>query len=156
VLAVLAIGLPLALLIQPLIAENGSKSASLRFERDMETFGRAEAEIVGRQTAILTFPPNARVNRLEIAQRLRQEVLEPWRAASRPLLRATTLSPEEARSARMQEAVRDYVRARESAVELRALAFESGDPADEARATLAEKQLGKTLDVVNQLSNART
>ena len=90
--AVLVVVLPLALLAQPLTAESGSKSASLRFERDLETFGRAEAEIVRRQTDILTFPPNARVNRLEIAQRLRREVLDPWRAASRPLLQATTAS----------------------------------------------------------------
>ena len=87
-----------------------------------------------RQTDILTFPPNARVNRLEIAQRLRREVLEPWRAASRPLLQATTLPQDGSRSARRQEAIRDYLRARESAVELRALALETGDLADEARA----------------------
>ena len=154
--AVLAIVLPLALLAQPLIAENGSKSAGLRFARDMETFVRAEAEIVRRQTDILTFPPNARVNRLEIAQRLRHEVLEPWRAASRPLLQAATLPQDDSRSARMQEALRDYVRARASAIELRALAYESGEPADEARANLAEKQLGRTLNVVNSLANERS
>ena len=87
--------LPLALLAQPLTAESGSKSASLRFERDLETFGRAEAEIVRRQTDILTFPPNARVNRLEIAQRLRREVLEPWRTASRPLLAGAPRLPQD-------------------------------------------------------------
>ncbi|HYJ39627.1 MAG TPA: hypothetical protein VEW08_02485, partial [Steroidobacteraceae bacterium] len=120
------------------------------------TFVRAEAEIVRRQTDILTFPPNARVNRLEIAQRLRHEVLEPWRAASRPLLQATTLPQDDSRSSRMQEALRDYVRARASAIELRALAYESGEPADEARANLAEKQLGRTLNVVNSLANERS
>ena len=154
--AVLAIVLPLALLAQPLIAESGSKSASLRFERDLETFGRAEADIVRHQTDILTFPPNARVNRLEIAQRLRREVLEPWRTASRPLLEATPLPQDDSRSSRMQEAVREYLHARESAIELRALAYESGDLNDEARAIQAEKQLGKTLNLINSLANERT
>jgi rhomboid protease GluP len=153
--AVLVVVLPLAWLAQPLTAESGEASASLRFERDMESFGRAEAEIVRRQTDILTFPPNARVNRLEVAQRLRREVLDPWRAASRPLLEATTLPQDGSRSSRMQEAVRDYLRARESAIELRALAFESGDLTAEARAIQAETQLGKTLNQINTLSNER-
>ena len=32
------------------------------------------------------FPPDVRVNRLEIAKLLREEVLMPWREASRPIL----------------------------------------------------------------------
>jgi len=150
--AVLVVVLPLAWLAQPLTAESGSKSASLRFERDLQTFDQAEAEIVHRQADILTFPPNARVNRLEIAQRLRREVLDPWRAASRPLLQATTLPQDGSHSSRKQQAIRDYLRARESAIELRALAYESGDLNDEARAIQAEQQLGKTLNVVNVLA----
>jgi len=153
--AVLVVALPLAWLAQPLTADGSEASASLRFERDVEAFGPAEAEIVRRQAEILTFPPNARVNRLEIAQRLRREVLEPWRTASRPLLQSTTLPPDGSRSARMQQAFRDYLHARESAIKLRALAFESADPADETRAALAETQLGKTLNLVNQLANER-
>jgi rhomboid protease GluP len=154
-IAVLAVLLPLAFLAQPLTAETGEASASLRFQRDLQAFASEEAEIVSRQTDILTFPPNARVNRLEIAQRLRREVLEPWRAASRPLLQATTLPQDGSRSSRMQTAIRDYLRARASSIELRALAFESGDPADEARAGQAEQQLGKTLNLVNTLANEK-
>jgi rhomboid protease GluP len=153
--AVLAIALPLTWLAQPMISETGSKSASLRFERDLEAFGHAEVDIVGRQTEILTFPPNARVNRLEIARRLRQEVLEPWRAASRPLLQAATLPHDESHSSRLQEAIRNYVRARESTIELRAIAFETGDLNDESRVIQAEKQLAKALNQVNALTNER-
>ena len=151
--AVLVVLLPLALLAQPLTAESGGASAGLRFERDLQAFGGAEAELVRRQTDILTFPPNVRVNRLEIARRLREEVLEPWRAASRPLLQSTTLPADGSRASRRQQAIRDYLRARESAIELRALALESGDPSDEARAIQADQQLGKTLNQVNRLSN---
>jgi rhomboid protease GluP len=154
-MAVLAITLPLALLAQPLTAERGGASASLRFERDMEIFVRAEAEIVRRQTDILTFPPNARVNRLEIAQRLRREVLEPWRAASRPLFEGTTIPQDGSRSSRRQAAVREYLRARESAIELRTLAYESGDLADEARAIQADRYMSKTLNASNALANER-
>lgn len=153
--AVLAIVLPLAFLAQPLTAQSGAASAGLRFEREMESFGQVEAELVRRQTDILTFPPNARVNRLEVAQRLRSEVLEPWRTASRPLLQSTTLPQDGSRSARMQAAVRDYLRARERAIELRAVSLETGDLTDEARAIEAEKQLGKTLNLVNALANER-
>ncbi len=119
--AVLVIVLPLAFLAQPLTAQSGAASAGLRFEREMESFGQVEAELVRRQTDILTFPPNARVNRLEIAKRLRSEVLEPWREASRPLLQSTTLPQDGSRSARLQAAVRDYLRARERAIALRAV-----------------------------------
>jgi rhomboid protease GluP len=153
--AMLAIVLPLVWLAQPMISESGSKFASLRFERELDTFSRAEVEIVSRQTDILTFPPNARVNRLEIAKRLREEVLGPWRAASRPLLQGKTLPQDDSVTSRMQAAVRDYLHARASAVELRALAFESADLNDEARALQADKELGKTLNVINSLSNQR-
>jgi rhomboid protease GluP len=151
--AVLVVALPLAWLAQPMIAGTSAITASIRFQRDLEAFDRVEAEIVRRQTDILTFPPNARMNRLEIAKRLREEVLEPWRSASRPLLQGNTLPKDDSKPARMQAAIRDYLRARESAVELRALAYESGEATDEARALQAEKQLGKTLNAVNWLSN---
>jgi hypothetical protein len=95
------------------------------------------------------------VNRLEIAQRLRREVLEPWRTASRPLLQATTLPQDGSRSARMQAVMRDYLRARASAIELRALSYETAELNDEERAAQAERQLGETLNQVNQLANER-
>jgi rhomboid protease GluP len=151
-LAVLAIGLPLAWLAQPLTAEGSQASASLHFERDMHFFGQVEGEIVRRQAEILTVPPTVRMNRLEIAKRLRTEVLAPWREASRPLMEASTV-PQDAHSWKMQQAIRDYIRARESSIELRAIALESGDLIDEARAVQADRELGKTLNAVNALAN---
>ena len=99
--ATLVIAVPLALLAQPLVAKDGEHAASLRFQRDLQDFGGVEADLVQRQTDILTFPPNARVNRFEIAKRLRTEVLEPWRAASKPLFQSATLPPDDPHEARL-------------------------------------------------------
>jgi rhomboid protease GluP len=151
-LAALVIGAPLMLLAQPLVARDGEHSASLRFHRALEVFGVVEADLVQRQTDILTFPPNARVNRFEVARRLRTEVLEPWREASKPLLQSANLPQDGSHEARFQAAIRDYLRAREKAVALRALALETGDPSDEARAISADKELGRTLTQANLLS----
>ena len=51
----------------------------------------------------------------------------PWRAASRPMLRSATIPEEDPQRCAMQTALRDYLRAREQAVALRALALETGD-----------------------------
>jgi rhomboid protease GluP len=149
--AALVILVPLILLAQPLLASDGPHSAGLRFQRDLETFGPIEADLVRRQTDILTFPPNARVNRFEIARRLRTEVLEPWRVASKPLLQGPSLPQDDSVPARLQQPMRDYLRAREKAVALRALALETGDPSDEERALSAERELDKTLNQINVL-----
>jgi len=149
--AVLVVLLPLAWLAQPLMADGGSQSASLRFERELEDFGRIEAALVRKQAEILTFPPNVHVNRLEVAQRLRSEVLEPWRAASRPLLQSNTLEQDGSRAARRQEAIRDYLRARERLLQLQALALDTGDSADQALAVAADARVGETLKRLNEL-----
>jgi rhomboid protease GluP len=155
-IAALVIGLPLAWIAQPLIAENGSHAASMRFARDFDAFVQVEAELVRRQTDILTFPRNAPVDRLEVARRLRHEVLEPWRAASYQLLRAPDVPQEGSHSARMQKAVREYVRARQRAIALRALAYETGDAADEAQALAADVRSSQALDQVNVLAREGT
>jgi rhomboid protease GluP len=149
--AALVIVLPLALLAQPLLEKDGAQAAGMRFQRDLQTFGPLEADLVRRQTDILTSPANARVNRLEIAKRLRTEVLEPWRAAAKPLLQGPDIPESESSSARLQAAMRDYLRAREKAVASRALALETGDPSDEARALSADQKLGITLNQINIL-----
>jgi rhomboid protease GluP len=150
--SVLIVVLPLAWLAQPLMAGSGPTSAGLRFERDLLAFSVKEGEIVRRQTEILTFPPNVRVNRLELAKQLRDVVLDPWRVASRPLLEGETLPQDGSPTTQRQQAIRDYLRARSSALELRAAWLESGDPTDEARAAQAERQLGETLTAVNALA----
>lgn len=151
IVAALAIGLPLMWLAQPFMVENGEYTASLRFERALSTFAPVEAALVRKQTDILTFPPNVRVNRLEIARRLRSEVLEPWRSASRPLLESTTLPRDGSRAATRSEALRDYLRARERSIELTALALETGDPADQESARSADARVGETLEKLNTL-----
>jgi membrane associated rhomboid family serine protease len=149
--ALVVIGLPLAWMAQPLVSRQGSQAEGLKFQLELAKFGRIEADLVRRQTDILTFPPNARVNRLEIAKRLREEVLIPWREASRPILQSTTISEQDSPSARLQAAMRNYVRAREAAVALQVLALETADPSDQARATSADKRLAETLEEINVL-----
>jgi len=150
-IAVLVVVLPLAWIAQPLMAEGGNQSTSLRFERGLEDFTRVEAQLVRKQAEILTFPPNVRVNRLEIAQRLRKEVLEPWRVAARPLLQSNTLEQDGSRAAQRQTAIRDYLRARERALELQALALDTGDPADHKLAVAADARVGEALKRLNEL-----
>jgi rhomboid protease GluP len=151
VLATLAIGVPLLLLAKPMIASDGNHAAGLRFARDFENFAPIEAELVRKQTDILTFPPNARVNRLEIAKRLRDEVLIPRREASKPLLQSATMPQDGSRDARILAATRDYLRAREEAVALRILALETAELSDEERAVTADRNLGKTLNQLDVL-----
>jgi hypothetical protein len=150
-IAAFVIALPLALLAQPLVAENGKHTASLTFARELREFGTVEAEIVRRQTEILTFPSNVRVNRFEIARRLRTEVLQPWRAASKPLLESATLPDDGSHFARLQTAMRNYLRARDKAIALRVLALETGDASDESQAVAADARLGATLNEINAL-----
>ncbi|HLA71067.1 MAG TPA: hypothetical protein VK624_06120, partial [Steroidobacteraceae bacterium] len=150
-MALLVIGLPLAWMAKPLVTQQGSQAEGLRFQLELAKFGRIEADLVRRQTDILTFPPNARVNRLEIAKRLREEVLIPWREAARPILQSTTISEQDSPSARLQAAMRNYVRARETAVALQVLALETADLSDQARATSADQRLAEAMEEINVL-----
>ena len=152
-MAALVVVLPLAWLAQPLIAESGSQSASLRFERDLQTFDRVEAELVRRQTDILTFPPNARVNRLEIAKRLRERSA---RALARRVAAAAGVAPRCRRTIRAPRAGRQpfattcaRAKAPSSCGRWRSRPATS---TDRGRAIQAEQQLGETLNVVNALT----
>ena len=87
-IAVLAIGLPLTWMAQSLVAPDGRHAAGLRFNRELMDFVPIEGRLVRKQADILTFRPDVRVNRLEIAKRLREEVLIPWREASKPILQS--------------------------------------------------------------------
>ena len=150
-IALLVVLLPLAWMAQPLMAAEGNKSASLRFERELYELRPFEAELVRKQAEILTFRPNVRVNRLELARRLRNEVLIPWRAVSRPLLQSNTLEQDGSRAARRQAVIRDYLRARERALELQAMALDSGDPADQQLALTADARVSETVKRFNEL-----
>jgi len=150
-IAIVVVGLPLVWMGRPLIAQMSTEATSIRFQLDLFRFLRAEADLVRRQTDILTFPPNARMNRLEVAKRLREEVLIPWRAAARPILQSQTISQSDSLSARQQAAMRDYVRAREQFLALKVFALETGDPLDEAQASSADERLAKANAALNAL-----
>ena len=64
-----------------------------------------EGRLVRKQADILTFRPDVRVNRLEVAKRLRDEVLIPWREASKPILQSATISAEDPSAAQLQSGV---------------------------------------------------
>jgi rhomboid protease GluP len=150
-LAALAIGLPLTWMAQSLVAPGGRHAASLRFHREIMDFGPIEGRLVRKEADILTTRPDVRVDRHEIAKRLRDEVLLPWREASKPILRSATISPEDAQTAKLQAAWRAYLLARDQAVALRVLALQTGDLSDEARAVSADQRLGQALNAVNAL-----
>jgi len=150
-IAALVIGLPLAWMAQSLVAHDGRHAASLRFRRDLFEIIPIESELARKQADILTFRPDVRVNRLDIAKRLRDEVLNPWREASRPILRSATISEEGSRSARLQTAWRNYLRAREEAIALQALALETAERSDEERALSADRRLAETMNEINVL-----
>ena len=132
-----------------LVAEGSPHAAGLRFNRELMEFIPIEGRLVRKQADILTFRPDVRVNRLEVAKRLREEVLIPWREASRPILRSATISGVDPRTAQSQRVWREYLRAREQAVALRVLALETGDESDADRAISADERLGQALNAVN-------
>jgi hypothetical protein len=82
---------------------------------------------------------------------LRDEVLVPWREASRPLLQSATISQEDPRAAQLQTAWRNYLRTREKALALRVLALETGDPSDAERALSADSRQNEALNALNAL-----
>ena len=149
--AVLAIGLPLTWMAQSLVAPGGRYAASLQFNREIMDFGPIEARLVRKHADLLTVRPDVRVDRLEIAKRLRDEVLLPWREASKPILQSPVISPKDPQAARLQAAWRDYLLARERALALRVLALQTGDESDESRAVAADQRLGQTLNTLNAL-----
>jgi rhomboid protease GluP len=151
IVAAVVVGLPLAVMAQSLFASDGTRAASLRFHRDVFEFHFIESELARRQADILTYRPDVRINRLETAKLLRDEVLIPWRKASRPILQSATIPVEDTTTARLQAAWRDYVTAREEAVALRVLALQTGSPSDEARAESADARMADALNRVNEL-----
>jgi len=106
---------------------------------------------VRKHADLLTVRPDVRVDRQEIAKRLRDEVLLPWREASKPILQSPVISADDPKAARLQAAWRDYLLARERAVALRVLALQTGDVSDEARAISADQRLGEALNAANAL-----
>ena len=151
VVAVLIVGLPLAWMAQSLLAPTGPQAPALQFSRALYDFFPVEATLARKHADILTFRPDVRVNRLEIAQRLRKEVLLPWRNASRPLMVSAQIPDAESHSGKLQKAWREYVSSREAAVSLRALALESGNPTDLQQAESAEARLTRALNDLNTL-----
>jgi hypothetical protein len=151
-IATLVVGLPLLWMSHSLVAEGSPHAAGLRFNRDLMDFIPIEGRLVRKEADILTFRPDVRVNRLEVAKRLREEVLIPWREASKPILQSATISAEDASAAQLQRAWREYLRARDHAVALRVLALETGDESDAARAISADEHLGQALNAVNTLT----
>jgi rhomboid protease GluP len=138
VMAAVAVLAPLAWLAAPLI--NGSQGDELRFRRELETFLEPDAAYSAKMRDLLTPAENVRMNRIEVAERLRSEVLMPWREAARPLLEGATLA-DGSNYSREQKAMRDYLRAKEELLSLTIATLESGDAATERAAAAAGSKL---------------
>ena len=150
-IAAVVIGLPLAWAANSLLAADGPHAAGLHFNRDLIDFIPIEGVLARKQADITTIPKDVRVDRFEIAKRLRNEVLVPWRVASRPILQSATIPDEDSHSAKLQKAWREYLRAREEAVALRVLALETDDMSDAMRAISADERMSQALNTVSAL-----
>ena len=125
------------------------------FNATIETFGRIEAELVRRQTDILTFPPNARVNRLEIAKRLRTEVLEPWRAAAGRCCKAPPSAGWFASPRACRRRFANTCMPAKDPSSCGRWHSKAATPPMRRAPLQAEQQLGKTLNLVNVLASAK-
>jgi len=150
-IAAVVIGLPLAWAANSLLAADGPHAAGLHFNRDLIDFIPIEGVLARKQADITTIPKDVRVDRFEIAKRLRNEVLVPWRVASRPILQSATIPDEDSHSAKLQKAWREYLRAREEAVALRILALETDEMSDAMRAISADERMSQALNTVSVL-----
>jgi rhomboid protease GluP len=145
VLAALAVLLPLALLARPLLDPASTRGAALRIENTVQQFVAAESRIDARLKELLTFAPDVRVNRIERARQLREQVLQPWREAARPLLELPPPPDAGANAAKLQSVLVQYAQARERALELRVQALETGEEAIAIQALAAEERVAELL-----------
>lgn len=151
VIAALAVLVPLALLARPLLDPTSDRSVELRFTQTVERFAAEEARLIDRQEQLLNVQPNVRVNRLELAKSLRNEVLLPWRAAARPVLELPAVADADSRHARLQAAFVKYVKARDRALDLRVQSLDTGDAAITDLALAQEARVGELVKEIGAM-----
>jgi hypothetical protein len=120
----------------------GDRASELRFRADFARFLPPDQTYTNRLIELLEADPNVRVDRFALARTLESEVLSPWRATAQPLLQGPAVPDADSPSARLQVAVRDYLRAKDRALTLTVQSLRAGDAessqaADQARAELA-------------------
>jgi rhomboid protease GluP len=151
VIAALAVLVPLALMARPLLDTSSNRSVELRFTQTVERFAAEEARLIDRQEQLLNVRPNVRVNRLELAKALRNEVLLPWREAARPILELPSVEDADSRVARLQAAFVKYVKARDRALDLRVQSLDTGDAAIGDLAMAQESRVGELVKEIGAL-----
>ena len=114
---------------------------------------RSKAELVRKQADILTFRPDVRVNRLEVAKRLREEVLDPL---ARGIQADTAVGDDFGRKTRSRCATAERRGATTCAPanepsHCGCWPWRPATSSDEARAISADERLGQALNAVNAL-----
>ena len=140
VLAAALVLLPLAWLAYPLVAGD-SWPHILRYQSKLRAFSTIEVQLLEKEQQLLKPRPLEHHDRAVLADRLQNELLEPWRSASRELLEFPTLPDPASRDARLQAALRDYLLAREESLSKRVLVLRNGDPASVEQLAQADKRL---------------
>jgi rhomboid protease GluP len=146
VLTAVTVLIPCVLLAAALL--NDARRDELRFRADFARFAQADENLATQLGELLDVAPNVRMNRHELARRLREDLLAPWRSKAAPLIEGKTL-PDGSASLPKQVAARDYIRAKERSLALTAQAFESAD----LDARLAADEAGQALAVATQRLN---
>jgi rhomboid protease GluP len=149
-LAVVAVLLPLLWIAKPLL--DPDQSTRRGFILMLHEFEAVDAASMARQAEILAQRREGEES-APLAKQLREEVLAPWRRAAMPVLDARDLPNDGSPEARLQPVIREYVRAKERALSLTALALQSGDPETFESAQLAWQRVGQ---VVKKLGTDRS
>ena len=139
VLAAVVVLLPLAWLAYPLVAGDSSRPIILRYKAMLQEFAPIETRLIEKQDQILR--PGSLESYDVLADRIHNEVLEPWRRAAREVLEFPDLPDPASRDARLQVALREYLLAREESLSMRVLALRNGDPETVAQLAQAEKRV---------------
>lgn len=140
VIAALAVILPLLLIARPLLSGEGNTHRS--YVLLLQQFEEADAQATQRQFEILE-QRAAGEGSEQLATRLREEVLTPWRQASRPLLEARDLPRDGTVESELQPVVREFIRSKDRAMSLTALALQTGDRGALESAHLAWKRVAQ-------------
>ncbi len=138
-IAAAAVLLPLLWLAQPLVSADANSRRG--YVLMLHEFEAADYESRVRQAEII------RLRRADegsdtLARRFREEVLVPWRRIALPVLEARDL-PAGSAEAQLQPLIREYIRAKERALSLTALALQSGDADAFESAQLAWQRVGQ-------------
>jgi rhomboid protease GluP len=153
--AALAVLLPLAWLAGPLAQGDDPRLHEARFVEAVRAFAPRETELRAKMFQLLEVPADVRVDRLALADRLQDEVLEPWSTAIQPVLDVPAV-PAGSRSSAFQPLFRDYLLAMRESMSRRIDALREGDAASSERAAAADQKVVSLLERLSALNETGT